>query len=420
MKLKCGRLALCLCLLLISGDACELSAKRSYHFDGKISRDVLENYLARSITMTEIYRSPGNLDDDIRMLKNIGAKFVGRTIYLWGGEARIAAPEFLRQGREMAARIHHNDPDVVLQAAEFEIVTQGVAKVSVPDWVFEEFAQAPETRTFDYSKMLFPDKRFVDHWGRGSSVPDICQVETKMWFYFLAASYMNIGIEAIHFGQLDLMGRNDPEYRNWMDLLQHVRRFAAKKARRHFVICDAHVPKGGPVVDGKLLLDFHAFPLRPKEVADAPQKAILEVGHSDGIYGRSNGGISPSGWKCDHLPYLVEFDNFGGTRTPGQASQARGNSIFTWGYDEITWFAQQPDTYRNEWLRYAQTWLREHDPNGFLEMPGGRMLTNGPANPDGGGGRINWYFANTKSPACPHGFSQEESIKAIWREDSKR
>src|SRR5580658_752481 len=416
MKLKCGRIGLCLCVLLISGEVYGLSGKRSYHFDGKISREVLENYLARSITMTEIYRSPGNLDDDIRMLKNIGAKFAGRTIYLWGGEARIADPEFLRQGREMAARIHRNDPDVVLQAAAFEIVTQAVGKVPVPDWVFQEFAQPPETRNFDYSKMLFPDKRFVDHWGRGSSVPDICQMETKMWFFFLAASYMNIGIEAIHFGQLDLMGRNDPEYRNWADLLQHVRRYAAKKARRHFVICDAHVPRGGPVVDGKLLLDFHAFPLRPKEVADAPQKAILEVGHSDSIYGRSNGGISPSGWKCEHLPYLVEFDNFGGTRTPGQASQAHGASIFTWGYDEITWFAQQPESYRNEWLRYARSWLREHDRNGFLEMPGGRMLTNGPAASREGSGRINWYFANTKSAACPHGFSQEETIKAIWRE----
>ena len=156
----------------------------------------------------------------------------------------------------------------------------------------------------------------------------------------------------------------------------------ASRARRHYVICDAHVPKAGPVVDGKLLLDFHSFPLRPKEVADSPQKAVLEVGHSDGLYGRSNGGIAPSGWKCEHLPYLVEFDNFGGTRAPGQASQARGPSIFTWGYDEITWLAQQPESYRNDWLRYAWNWLKEHDRNGFLEMPGGRMSANGPEIPE--------------------------------------
>jgi hypothetical protein len=420
MRRNWGCVGLCFGLLLMAGDVHGLSGVANYQFDGKISRKVLENYLSRSITMTEIYRSPGNLDDDIRMLKNIGAKFAGRTIYLWGGEARIADPKFLAQGQDMAARIHQNDPDVVLQAAVFEIVTrQGVSEVPVPAWVFQEFAQEPETRNFDYAKMLFPDKRLVDHWRPGSSVPDICQTETKMWFYFLAASYMNVGIEAIHFGQLDLMGRNDPESRNWADLLQHVRGYAAKKARRHYVICDADVPKGGPVVDGKLLLDFHSFPLRPKEVADSPEKAVLEVGYSDGIYGRSHGGTAPSGWQCEHLPFLVEFDNFGGTRTPGQASQAHGASIFTWGYDEITWLAQQPGAYRNQWLHYAWNWLKEHDRNGFLEMPGGRMLTNGPAVAGEGSGRLNWYFANTKSPACPNGFSQEETIKAIWREDTK-
>ena len=36
-----------------------------------------------------------------------------------------------------------------------------------------------------------------------------------------------------------------------------------------------------------------------------------------------------------------------------------------------------------------------------------------------GGGKINWYFANTKSAACPRGFGQEETIKAIWMEDKR-
>ncbi|HWC97710.1 MAG TPA: hypothetical protein VG456_13190 [Candidatus Sulfopaludibacter sp.] len=412
MNIRFAWLGLCLCA--------SLAAKTNYRFDGKISREVLENYLSRSITMTEIYRSPGNLDDDIRMLQHTGAKFAGRSIYLWGNESRIADPKFLQQGQEMATRIHKNDPDVVLQAAVFEIVTQqGVSAVPVPDWVFREFGLPVETRNFDYNKMLFPDGKMVNHWRNASSVPDICQPETKMWFFFLAASYMNIGIEAIHFGQLDLIGRNDPGYHNWADLLQRVRGYAAKKARRHFLICDAHVPKAGPVVDGKLLLDFHSFPLRPKEVADSPGKAVLEVGYSDSLYNRSNGGVAPSGWKCDHLPYLVEFDNFGGTRTPGQSSQSKGASIFTWGYDEITWFSQQPEAYRNEWLRYAWSWLKEHDPNGHLEMPGGRMLTNGPALPGETGAKQNWYFANTKSEASPHGFSQEETIRAIWAADKR-
>jgi hypothetical protein len=191
-----------------------------------------------------------------------------------------------------------------------------------------------------------------------------------------------------------------------------------EEARRHYLICDAHTPKGGPVVDGRLLLDFHSFPLRPKEVADTPQKAILQIGYSDGLYRRSKGGIAPSGWTCEHLPYLVEFDNFGGNRNPGQSSQTRGPNIFTWGYDEITWFSHQPEDDRNEWLRYAWKWLKENDPDGFLEMPGGRMITNGPTSPEGT--RIIWYFANTKSDSFPRGFSQEETMKAIWKADTRK
>jgi GDSL-like Lipase/Acylhydrolase family len=108
-----------------------------------------------------------------------------------------------------------------------------------------------------------------------------------------------------------------------------------------------------------------------------------------------------------HLPYLVELDNYGVSRRPGQP----GTPWFTWGYDEISWFAHQPESYRNEWLRYAWKWLREHDLNGWLEMPGSRTL-HAPV------GNQGWYWANTRSAATPAGFNQEETIKAIWAQDA--
>jgi len=74
------------------------------------------------------------------------------------------------------------------------------------------------------------------------------------------------------------------------------------------------------------------------QVPDKPQEAILKVGFSDGTHGKSNGGVSQSGWTCEHLPYLIELDNYGSSRIPGQAG-AGGNWV--WGYDEITWFATQ-------------------------------------------------------------------------------
>jgi hypothetical protein len=53
-------------------------------------------------------------------------------------------------------------------------------------------------------------------------------------------------------------------------------------------------------------------------------------------------------------------------------------------------------------------------------MPGSRVLHDGPPDPENGQRKIGWYFANTPSPACPRGFNQEKTIKAIWLEDSRK
>jgi hypothetical protein len=175
-------------------------------FKGVISRRVLENYLSRSITMMGLCTGCGNVDDNIRMLTNIGVKFAGRTVYLWGSEHHL--PAKLARAKEIAEKIHCVDPEMVLQAGEFEIVTTNVEKIPVPDWVFEEFGLAPENRHFSYRKMLFRNGRFVNHWSEGASVPDMSQLETRMWFYFLDRSYIDVGMEAIHFGQVELIGAN--------------------------------------------------------------------------------------------------------------------------------------------------------------------------------------------------------------------
>ena len=84
-------------------------------------------------------------------------------------------------------------------------------------------------------------------WGRGASVPDVSRDETKLWFYYLAASYIDAGCEAVHFGQAELMNKNDPDLKHWSEVVDSARRHAKKHARRHFVVCAAPVPGGGHV-----------------------------------------------------------------------------------------------------------------------------------------------------------------------------
>ena len=78
-----------------------------FYFDGAISRQTLENYLDRAITMgyflvpgqPERYQFPYR-DDDVRLIHNIGAKFIGRAIYRWSEESKLGDPAFLEYAKK--------------------------------------------------------------------------------------------------------------------------------------------------------------------------------------------------------------------------------------------------------------------------------------------------------------------------------
>ncbi len=368
----------------------KIIGKVDYHFDGKISRPVLENYLARSATVASLLHLAS--DDDLRMMQNTGVKFAGRVIWMWGNESRI--DELVAKGAPFVKRLHEMDPDLILQGAIFEVVTTDVSKICIPASVLEEFGLSREPRNFNYKAMLYGFRHRHNHWYENASVPDMSRLETRMWFFYVAKRWIDMGLEAIHLGQVEIMDDWDRDHRHWQDLMSRIRSYAKKHARRHLVLIDAHVPSGGIVHAGKLMFDLHSFPSRPKSLQGQPHKAILEKGFSDAIYGRSKGGLSPSGWRCESLPYIVEIDNFGPSDHPGE--YRAGDKIHVWGWDEINWFIKQPEDYRNEWLRYAYQWVRETDPNGFFQLP------------------LRRFKHYTASMTSPRGMRQEETIKAIW------
>jgi len=398
-----------------NADKTKFSKSSPYYFDGSISREVLENYLDRSVTAgyflvagtPERYEFPYRLDD-IRMLRNIGAKFIGRSMYRWSEESKLGDPAFIQYGKNLVDLMHMYDPEIIFQGCIFESVSNDVNNLAIPAWVFEAFNLPVEKRNFDAAEMV---KRTAEGQVMGGRCPMVNNLETKLWFYFVAKTYIDMGIEAFHLGQVELIGRDDPDKTHYKEVLDMIRAYAKTNARRHYVLLDGHTPKHGFIKDGVSLLDFNSFPLRIKENPvpgdTTTLDGILEIGNSDGLFGKSLGAISPSGWVAASMPYLVEFDNFGVRRNPPLGVAA--NDHFIWGYDDISWFATRPEEYRNKWLWYAFDWIKNTDPNGHMQMCVIRMISGPTA-----ASTLRSYFANTKSIACPVGYSQEETIKEIW------
>ena len=183
-------------------------------------------------------------------------------------------------------------------------------------------------------------------------------------------------------------------------LVNKVRDYAKTHSRRHWVLMSA----GGNVKrDDVLMFDFSGANLHGNGVSELvaqPCKAILT-----GKFGGSGAGITPSGWATTRLPFLVNIDNRGFS---GSACTAGLGGSWLWGWDEISWFANQPEAYRNEFLGYANNYVNNMWPDqaGHLEMPGIRVITpaiNGNS----------YYFANS-SAFYPLGFNQEDTIRQIW------
>ena len=353
-----------------------------YAFDGSVSEQVLCRYLSRAATIASRNIDEWDGQNGFHIKKyilNTGAKYIARANDAWAFSK--ADDDKWNIQKTFIDEMHEADPDIVFEACIFENVWYwGVYNITIPAYVFEAFGKEPEEREFVYGDMLFENKKYVDQWGVDLSVPDITREETQMFLYYRATRYIDAGFEALHLGQVHLMGENDKNWACFTKVTNLIRDYAAQHARRHFVFLNAHT-HGITGSDGKLLLDFHMYPSRPAPASGEsahgpsesnPQKAVLEVGYVDAIYGKSLGGTTHSGWSCDALPYLVELDNFGGVNNSEMFKPNRG-SIWIWGLDEISWFGSQPAWYREEFLQYAMNWISEHsDGKGFLAMPAQR------------------------------------------------
>lgn len=382
---------------------------KDYTFDGYIRKEVLENYLSRAATAA-FWIHTETLEDDLRAIKNLGIKFLGRASGIWEPEA--SDEEHFKRSRYIAGRAHEADPDIILQACVFEIVYKYEENYKIPAYVFKAFGLPVEDRGFCFEKMCFPDKPRAYYFGE-SAIPDITQLETRLWFYYRATEYIDAGYEALHLGQIHLYTANDKGFKEMWKLVEMIRSYAREHARRHYVLLDAH--SHGISKEGKLLLDYHAMPFTRVPLSDRVGEKLVLVRE-----GFSEGGISPSGWYADAMPYLMEYDNWGGKVIENFSDYTYEERAYLdwWGYDQIGWFANQDEEGQRHFLEYTYKWTAINNVNAYFEIPFRRSLDAAAVEvirKDNGSTALqNFYQINTKSRECPMGFNQEETIKRLW------
>ena len=392
---------------------------RDFSFHGALSKEVLSNYLSRVVSHQCLFITGSctsgdtvnpDFQDDLRMLINIGAKFVSRSAHFWSGSEDYT--KYYAKTKEMVDAVHAADPTMILQGGIFEIIIKDdVNKVSIPASVFEAFGLPVEDRCFNYDDMIL----MKDHWGTDCSVPDITKTETQMWYYYHSCNYIDAGFEAIHYGQVDLIGSKDSKHAAMASLIQKVRAYAATNARRGWVLLDGHT-HGQADANGNLLYDFHTYPIGytgTDSYKDGLYTFAAPATYKDSnlaIPGHSLAGTNPNGFDMpDGNFFLLEVDSF------------------TWDhvgpYDEITQLALLPQEQRNARVASTYKWCITNYPNqGYYMVPTTRCLQisiNVKYTPtDGGWDSITLptttFKANTQSKACMTGFNLEETIKRMW------
>ncbi|MCB2406881.1 hypothetical protein LGH74_02740 [Hymenobacter sp. BT178] len=383
---------------LLGGAVATAQAQAS--LQGRPAQTTLRASLQRAITMAGVC---GNAYDeaqrtrDIQDLDSVQARFIGRATGWWNTtyDTQEDSIHFARTYRN-THRIHTTDSLVIVQGAVFEFIrdrgatTSNADRIRIPGWVLRAWGEKADTvRYFVSANIAYAPGDTLDpivhDKAQPFEVPDVTRLEARMWLYYRACSYLAADIEALHMGQMRLIANKDRynDYAATRELFDRIRHFAQfgapgfaqpngrQGARRQWVALDCH-SKRLLKSRGQDLFDFYSMPISAMKLyTNANTKSF----YASGVYGTEllvNTCQNPNlNIFQDHEGpglFLVEFDN---SRSLSIAPNI-GVEHTMWGWDEISWFGQQPAAYRADWLRYAHNWLACNDTNVFLQMPGQR------------------------------------------------
>jgi len=357
-------------------------------------------------------------NDCLRIIRETDARFICEAAFVWDDMQSWEMDHHFFRTACMVRDIKAINPDIIVQASVNEYIDDptistcligqpdGTPDYQIPDWVWQAFGQTPPTqpRSFDRQSIRYPDANpdlqvnpnpnahhFIGDIINNIYVPDISQLETQMYYYYMGCRYIDAGCESLDFAQVELMNesefdnlndhrskdekKHDPKY--WAIVFEKLRQYADSKPGIRFLLITGDT-QGMRDDAGRLAFDFHRSVLRPCEYPKYPIPSngglvylSKEACYPDKVWGVSLGGISPSGWYCVHAPMLRNIDNTEREKNHplGQLHDPPHCCYNPFGWDELTWFELQPLEIRNRWLKYAYAGVRCLDPSSHLMLP---------------------------------------------------
>jgi hypothetical protein len=358
----------------------------TWDFEGQaeLTKSKIEAFLSRAVTHFDIC-SHGNFDEakwarTKQFLLHTGAKFIHGGELSWGNS--YPDHSYWDKCRIKLKDLHATPglEDVIVEGFIAEHIASNADKTLIPDWLwtYMEKEGITNTRTpssndtgdkhyFHYENFFEKDWKMIDHWGKGRSVPDIRQTETKLYYRYLLKEYIDAGFESIWFGQLWLTAQADSGCAALNEICQFAKKYAAKHGRRHAILLCSHTD--GHYHKGRQLMDYCAFPCRVRYSDKYPHGMEIKTSPKECPFINLKRVLDN---KAD-LPVLLEVDNY--------ACSPRSNFIGgdDGGFDEITGFAYKEPWQRRMFLEQYYWELRtvpniHGNKRVFLSMPGRRGI----------------------------------------------
>lgn len=419
---------------------------------GSMSETVLKNYLKRNIGMFMAIQAPGMSQPStpvwgyfLNFIQYIKPKYIGNVASLESDYMGLYLNPWLSQMQRIEKDVHNIDPQIILEANLLEFVNPHIAadgtyRIWIPDWLRLELPEISPTLSsyFESSQMATnsANPNFID----------ITSPMTLAWMYYFGRQYIDLGYEALTVNQVNAVAGDDHPLTNggkpdfyWTNyLVSKLRNYASVHGRRKFILM-----VGGPINPtlggtNNLIFDTYNGALGLRETHSSTGTTSPYYGRRSRGSGMSGGldyealigidpcantgqtlytspvsGNHPKGWWTNNCPYMVQMDIAGGYENwlcnGGTTQPCHDNTFsvchFPWGWDEFTWYSQQSELYRNQFLIYAWHKVRCLDnAAGYFQISGNRpYLACSSCN-----------LVEYRAYNSPGGTYQAQLIKNIW------